>query len=123
MKTLWLIVGVYTIGWGLWVGNPFWDAFTPGMGLYSEMSDFMPEWAWGLHAIVIGAAIIYGNVAYWPRGIMWGYIAGTYHWAMVAAFYAMGDWRNTACFTALFAVAMLTALWRASRPAEFHPLR
>jgi hypothetical protein len=124
MKAIWIAIGAYTVAWGAWIGSPFWDAFTPRAGLYDAMADFMPEWAWGLHAILIGTAILYGVMAHWPRGIVWGMIAGTYHWALIAFLYAWGDLNNTGMITSLFLVALIQIAWRYGRPEPVcvHPL-
>ncbi len=124
MKAIWIALGSYTIAWGLWIGNPFWDAFRPQAALYSEMKNFMPEWAWGLHAITIGIAIIYGIVKHWPRGIVWGYVASMYHWGLIAIFYALGDWHNTGVITSLAIMSFAWVAWKFGRPVNVtvHPL-
>ena len=122
MKALWIVIGSYTVVWGLWIGNPFFDAFTAQAGLYNEMANFMPEWGWGLHAVAIGTAILYGVLYRWPRGLAWGRIAGTYHWTLIAIFYALGDARNTGALTALFIVAAIQVLWKYTpRTPVIHP--
>lgn len=116
MKALWTLLGAYTLLWGAWIGNPFWDAFSARAGLYDEMADFMPEWAWGLHASIIGFAILYGVWHHWPRGLVWGHVAGVYHWGLIAVLYAAGDWRNTGAITALFLAVSTHMLWRSTKP-------
>ena len=39
-------LGIYTILWGLWVANPFWDVFSTAP-LYSQLSSIAPEVFWG----------------------------------------------------------------------------
>lgn len=119
MKALWLLLGAYTISWGFWLANPFWSAFSPRAGLYDQMADFMPEWAWGVHALLIGVAIIYGACCKWPRGIMWGHIAGVYHWTLISVLYAIGDWHNTGALAAGFTALAVHILWRESRRKHF----
>lgn len=121
MKHLWLVVGGYTFIWGLWIFNPFADTFGPDARIYDEMNAFMPEWAWGLHAVIIGAAMFYGACCAWPRGMVWGRIAGTYHWLLIALFYALGDWNNTGALTSIFVVVLLNVLYYESKKCKFVP--
>lgn len=111
MKLLWVTLGVYTTVWGAWLFNPFWTVFRPEAGLYSTMADFMPEWAWGLHAIIIGTAILVGVCCAWPRALWWGHIAGVYHWLLIAFFYGLGDWRNTGMITSITIAALFHVAW------------
>lgn len=118
MRALWVVLGSYTLLWGVWIGNTFFTAFSPRAGLYDAMGDFMPEWAWGLHAVIVGASIVYGAIWQWPRAIMWGCVANTYHWVLIGIFYAVGDWHNTGALTAAFVVALTQVLWYISRPCK-----
>ena len=123
MKALWLVLGTYTTVWGLWLLSPFWSTFSPQAGLYSEMNEFMPEWGWGLHAVAIGVCTVYGIVYRWPRGLWGGRIASTYHWALIAFFYALGDWRNTGWLTSLCIVIAIQYMWKHTpRTPVVHPL-
>lgn len=123
MKALWILLGAYTTVWGFWLFNPWWNSFTPRAGLYDEMGEFMPEWAWGLHAIAIGLCILRGVLLQWPRGLWWGRIASTYHWGLIAIFYFWGDWRNTGALTALTIVIAIQIMWYYTpRTPTVHPL-
>lgn len=79
------------------------------------MQWFMPEWGWGLHAFAIGCSILYGTFYHWPRGLMWGHIAGMYHWLLIAVFYLIGDWHNTGAITCIFISAVLHWAWLQSK--------
>jgi hypothetical protein len=96
-----IILGVYTIVWGLWVANPFWEVFSSAE-LYGALSHIAPEWFWGCLAITAGTVTVYGAVKrhYGPltRGAQ---IAG-WHWLMISIFYFIGDPLNTGGITALF---------------------
>jgi hypothetical protein len=96
-----VILGMYTVLWGLWVASPFWDVFARAP-LYSALaSTTVPEFAWGILAIVCGLITIYGSYKrrYGPltrgAGVSWA------HWSMIAIFYFMGDPLNTGGITAL----------------------
>ena len=83
----------------------------------------MPEWAWGLHAVVIGLSILYGMVYRWPRALWWGRVASIYHWALIAFFYAWGDWRSTGALTSVLVVVFVQLLWKYTpRTPSVHPL-
>src|SRR5688572_22912354 len=123
MKALWIVLGTYTTVWGLWLLSPFWEVFTPEAGLYGQMAEFMPEWAWGLHALVVGVCILYGIIYHWPRGLWWGRIAATYHWGLIALFYALGDWQNTGWLTSLAIVVAIQYMWKYTpQTPAVHPL-
>jgi hypothetical protein len=46
------IIGVATVVWGAWVGNPFWDAFS--IAPHAQFLELAPEWVWGLFIGVLG---------------------------------------------------------------------
>jgi hypothetical protein len=54
-----IILGAYTILWGLWVANPFWTVFDQAP-IYNWMMQVMPEWIWGVVAILVGLLMVYG---------------------------------------------------------------
>lgn len=123
MKAMWLVLGAYTTTWGFWLLSPFWEVFSPKAGLYDDMSEFMPEWAWGLHAVIVGLCTIYGIVYRWPRGLWWGRIASTYHWGLIGVFYALGDWHNTGSLTSFAIVIAVQVMWKHTpRTPVVHPL-
>lgn len=99
-----IILGVYTVVWGLWVANPIWNVFEHAK-LFVEMSHVAPEWAWGLLAISMGCITIYGAVKRYYAALVRGAASSGFFWLVVAVFYFAGDWANTGGITALvFAV-------------------
>lgn len=95
-----IILGVYTVLWGLWVVNPFWSVFARAP-LYSVMATIAPEWAWGCFALFCGSLMIYGA---WKRSFgaltrgsifVWG------HWFLIGVCYFLGDWQSTGGITAI----------------------
>jgi hypothetical protein len=96
-----ILMGLYTILWGLWLINPWWDVFTSA-DLYSRMSELAPEWLWGLTAIMTGATIVYGAVRPSYKTLCVGAVVGGWHWLMSSAMYFMGNWQNTGGITSLF---------------------
>ena len=123
MKALWIVLGAYTTVWGAWLLSPWWTVFSDGAHLYSQMSHFMPEWGWGLHALVVGLSILAGVLYRWPRALWWGRVSSTYHWLLIAGFYLLGDWKNTGWLTSLCIVLAIQVMWKITpRTAEVHPL-
>jgi hypothetical protein len=93
-----VIMGVYTVLWGFWVGNPFWSTFDESKQ-YDWLAQVMPEEGWGLVAIVVGAIMCYGVVRNSFRSLSAGSLVGTVYWGTVAMGYYIGDWRDTAGLT------------------------
>lgn len=95
-----IILGVYTIVWGLWLINPFWTVFTQA-ALYSDLARLAPEAFWGALAIACGSATTYGAVTRTYRPLIFGAVVAGWHWFMISVLYFMGDWHNTGGITAL----------------------
>lgn len=99
-----ILLGIYTVLWGLWVANPFWEVFTHAT-LYVKMAAFMPEWAWGIVAIIMGLVTIYGAVKRNYSALVRGASCAGLFWFGVSIFYFASDFMNTGGITALiFAV-------------------
>lgn len=95
-----VILGVYTFIWGLWVGNPFWDAFSRA-DLFTALSSVFPELVWGIFALSVGSIMFYGFIRPSYRTLTRGAWAGFVHWLIIAGGYFAGDWQNTGGITAL----------------------
>jgi hypothetical protein len=95
-----VILGVYTVLWGLWVVNPFWSVFARAP-LYSVMASLAPEWAWGCFALFCGGMMIYGATNRSFRALTNGAIAVWGHWFIISVCYFFGDWQSTGGITAL----------------------
>lgn len=99
-----IILGIYTIVWGVWVANPFWSVFSQAE-LYGVLATVAPEWFWGCLAIVVGSICTYGAIKRRYGPLVRGAVLSGWHWMMIAVFYFMGDFFNTGGITALvFAV-------------------
>jgi hypothetical protein len=99
-----IILGIYTVVWGLWVSNPFWNVFDQSP-LYAKMATFMPEWAWGILAIVMGGITVYGAVKRHYPALVRGAASSGFFWLAVSVFYFAADAASTGGITALvFAV-------------------
>lgn len=95
-----IILGGYTMLWGLWVIMPFWDVFTSA-GIYSVLASLAPEAFWGAVALCAGAITTYGAVRRHYGPLVRGALTAFWHWLMISIFYFMGDPFNTGGITAL----------------------
>jgi hypothetical protein len=100
-----IILGVYTLLWGIWIANPWWSVFNHAMS-YSwlagtDILDIPPEYFWGFNAIIFSGFMIYGVVRGSHRSLTHGAFAGFIHWALVSVGFLIGDWQTTEGITAL----------------------
>ena len=95
-----IILGVYTVVWGLWVANPFWTVFTQAK-LFSVLAGLAPEWVWGCIAITCGLITTYGAIKRGYRSLIRGSAISGWHWFMICLLYFAGDPLNTGGITAL----------------------
>lgn len=99
-----ILLGIYTVMWGFWVANPFWNVFGQAQ-LYGVLAQVAPEAFWGCLAIVCGFVTIYGAVKRRYGPLVRGAVFSGWHWSMISIFYFLGDPLNTGGITALiFAV-------------------
>lgn len=113
-------LALYTLIWGVWVINPFWEVFSQA-GLYSGLSGVAPEAAWGGFAIVCGIAGMFSLRRHWPKVTSAASMAISLHWAIVSLFYFMGDWQNTGGITALFLSILSAAVYLNVMQTQVHP--
>lgn len=96
-----IFLGGYTILWGIWVINPFWDVFSTAP-LFSALGNLIPyESVWGFFALVTGAVTSYGAINRSYGALVRGALFAAMHWLVIAIFYFLGDWANTGGITAL----------------------
>jgi len=88
-----ILLGVFTLIWGLWVGNPFWEVF-PTAKMFSFMS-LAPEAVWGVMALSAGTIISHGAITRKPGALILGAQTGGFFWLLVSLMYFVGDWMNT----------------------------
>lgn len=95
-----VILGFYTIVWGLWIASPFWSVFEAAP-LYTVLASVSSEIVWGSLAVLAGICVTYG--AYHPsrRNLQFGSFVGSLHWFVIAIFYFLADWASTGGITAL----------------------
>lgn len=105
-----LLLGLYTVIWGLWIANPFYTVFTQA-GLYDEMNTWGGEAFWGPMAILAGSVTLYGVIKGKPPYLYYGASTAGAHWLVVAIMYFMGDWQNTGGITCLFLAAFAACIY------------
>lgn len=95
-----VLLGIYTVVWGIWLANPFWDVFSTAP-LFSAMKAIGPEYVWGGIAIAAGITTIGGAVVRSYGALTRGSMVAAIHWLVIAIMYFMGDWQNTGGITAV----------------------
>lgn len=96
-----VILGAYTVLWGIWVALPFWNVFDSAP-LFIPLSHAFPaEWMCGVLAIVCGLSMIYGAYKRTYAPLIIGSFIGTLFWFVIMLFYFVGDWHNTGGISAL----------------------
>lgn len=95
-----ILLGIYTVLWGLWVANPFWEVFKQAE-LYGVLATVAPEPFWGCLAIFCGLVTCYGAYKRRYRPLVNGSATAGWHWLMISIFYFLGDPLNTGGITAL----------------------
>ena len=103
-----VILGLYTIVWGLWLISPWWSVFSHAP-LYSALAHFWlanifgldPEIFWGAIAVTCGAVTTYGAWRRHYKPLVRGAITSSTHWLVIAIFYFWGDAVSTGGITAL----------------------
>lgn len=95
-----VLLGIYTVVWGLWVANPFWSAFSSA-AIFNQLGMLAPEVFWGCLAIFCGLITIRGAWKRSYKALVIGAGVAGWHWLMIATFYFIGDWMNTGGITSL----------------------
>lgn len=105
-----LILGVYTVVWGLWLISPFWTVFTQAP-LYCTMAGLAPEWVWGSIAVFFGLITTRGALKPSYQNLHWGAWAAFVQWFSISIMYLMADFHNTGGITALCFAFYAAMVW------------
>jgi uncharacterized YccA/Bax inhibitor family protein len=105
-----IVLGFYTILWGLWLANPFWSVF-PYSGVFAVMGRFATEAVWGIIAVFAGILIARGAIKPNYDNLVVGALVGFFHWLIIAMFYFAGNWHSTAGLTALVFATYSALIW------------
>jgi len=83
----------FTMLWGLWVLNPWWEAFNQS-AIYMTLNYFGPEWIWGLLATICGSVMVYETIRNNSFNACRGAFLGFIHWIIIGIAFLLGDWQN-----------------------------
>lgn len=103
-----ILLGVFTIMWGLWLVAPWWDVLSSA-DAFQFMDNVGPETVWGIVAIVTGIFTVRGAVSLKVKSLLSGSLVSALHWLMIAILCFLGDWQNTAWLT-YFTIATYAAI-------------
>lgn len=104
-----MIMGVYTVFWGLWVASPFWDVFSRAPVYHYFM--ILPETFWGIVAITAGVIMVYGVLERSYHSLTTGSMIGFLHWLVISVFFLVGDWQNTGWVTYTMITVYCAFVW------------
>jgi hypothetical protein len=103
-------LSVYTMLWGLWLFNPFWEVFSQG-AVYSWLASVANEAVWGTMAFVVGVVMTYGVMRASNKSLTIGAFVGFLHWLLIALGYFAGDWKNTGGITSTAMAVYCAAIY------------
>lgn len=108
--TVIIVLGVYTVIWGLWIFSPFWSVFAAAP-LYSAMASISSEYVWGAVAVISGLFIMRGAMKPSYKNLSLGAFIGCLHWLVVALLYFASDWHSTGGITSLTFAIYSALVW------------
>jgi hypothetical protein len=113
--TVIIVLGLYTIVWGLWIINPFWSMFSQG-AVYSAMAavhifGIPPEVLFGSIALIAGSIVVRGALKPSFGNIQLGALIGFFHWFTIAILCFMADWQASGGITALTFAIYCGLVW------------
>ncbi len=97
-RPLELLGVLWAVGWGLWVGNPYWEVF-PGSATFRIMAIVAPEWVWGTVMITLGVQHL---CALYSKNLTWRYYSSVVAfllWSFTAIVLMIGNPSSTATVT------------------------
>lgn len=119
-----VILGFYTVLWGLWIFCPFWTVFDHAI-LYSAMAGIggvCSEYMWGTLAMIAGGFILRGAYVPSRTNLMLGAFSGALYWFVVTIMYFIGDWASTGGITSLTFGIYSALVWvNIKLNPEFYP--
>jgi hypothetical protein len=101
------IVGLVSVGWGVWVGNPLQSAFAVAPDIYAGAASVAPEWVWACATIIVGFLVLAGLGSGIRHLRRQGSFVAFLVWSMVSGASLTGNTFNT---TAPVAYVFLAAL-------------
>jgi len=95
-----ILLAVFTMLWGAWLLGT-WSVFGAAH-TFDGMREIAPEWAWGITAVVVGVAVLYGALRPSYGSLMRGTAASGAFWLCIGLTLFLSDWRNTGGLTYTF---------------------
>jgi len=103
-------LSIYTILWGLWLSNPFWEVF-PHVKIYSWLGNVASETAWGILAVGVGVIMTYGVIRASEKSLTIGAFVGFLHWLLISIGYFAGNWQNPGGITSMAMAVYCAAIY------------
>lgn len=107
-----LLIGMFSVIWGLWLVNPLGDTFTSST-IYRAMALIGPEWVWGTAVFVLGFVRLY---ALYRNHVLWRLriaLAGYLLWGFISLTFALSNiWSTATPIYGLFAGCTLVVALR-----------
>lgn len=104
------LCAVFAIWWGIWVANPWWDAFATSTS-FAWMARIAPEYVWGLLMLGAGALQLLICFTQQPELHIGVSILNLAVWLLVDVALAKGNWHSTAVVIYTFFVMLQTLLY------------
>lgn len=95
-----IVLGVYTLVWGIWVIEPAWNAIGHGQ-VFKVMSSLFPEYVWGTLGILIGIVLLFGLIIKSYQVLVVGSTLSGWFWGLITLLLFFGDWHSVLGWTAL----------------------
>jgi len=75
-------LSITAVAWGIWVLNPFWDAFASSP-TFSVMQKIAPEDIWGVLGLLLGGSLLYGSIRQYRPVMRWSTLGLCLFWLIV----------------------------------------
>jgi hypothetical protein len=105
-----ILLGGFSVLWGVWVGNPFWNVFSEA-DIFHVIANYGGEYAWGLVAVVMGLVTIYGVIHPSYRSLTRGAYVMFFQWLSVGLLFIAGNWEGLLGITCLFLAFYSGYIW------------
>ncbi len=89
-----VLMGAWTIAWGIWFASPFWDVYDTSI-VYEHMMKSAPEYVWGLAGILIGLYVFVSSLKDSKVHVYWSTFLMFYFWLIIDVFMWSSNFRAT----------------------------
>jgi hypothetical protein len=108
--TLIIVLGIFTIIWGLWIMNP-WSAAFGISAIYTAMASLLPEMAWGGIAVLAGSLTLRGAIIPSYDNLRTGSFVGFFHWFVIGILYCVSNFADPTGVMALTFAIYSALVW------------